>query len=99
MGKPTYNPCDDCVYGINRRDGNGSDSMSKICEFTKQITDTRVIKTMTNYELIKNMTIEELAVTIACPNETGMADIECDKSDNCNYRKCCLEWLNSEVAE
>lgn len=52
---------------------------------------------MTNYELIKNMTIEEMALTIMCPNETGMADIECDKSDERNCRQCCLEWLNSEV--
>lgn len=31
--KKSYNPCDDCVYGINRRDGNGDDSMCQICEF------------------------------------------------------------------
>jgi len=52
---------------------------------------------MTNYELIKGMSIEEMAVTIMCPNETGMAEIDCDKSDERNCRKCCLDWLKSEV--
>lgn len=36
---------------------------------------------MTNYERIKNMSIEEMAVTIMCPNDMGMAEIKCDKSD------------------
>ena len=52
---------------------------------------------MTNYELIKGMSIEEMAVTIMCPNETGMAEIDCDKSDERNCCKCCLDWLKSEV--
>lgn len=52
---------------------------------------------MTNYELIKNMSIEEMAVTITCPNEMGMADIECDKSDECNCCECCLGWLQQEA--
>jgi len=30
----TYNPCDECSYGIDKRDGSGNDSMCKICEFT-----------------------------------------------------------------
>lgn len=51
---------------------------------------------MTNYELMKNMSIEEMAATIMCPNEMGMADIECDKSDECDCCKCCLEWLQQE---
>jgi hypothetical protein len=54
---------------------------------------------MTNYEYIKNMSIEEMAVTIMCPNELGMAEIECDKSDGCNCCQCCLDWLNKEVEE
>ena len=31
--KRTYNPCDECPYGIEKRDGSGNDSMCKICEF------------------------------------------------------------------
>jgi len=52
---------------------------------------------MTNFELLKNMSIEELAVTIMCPNDTGMAEIECDKSDDRNCCLCCLEWLMEDV--
>lgn len=52
---------------------------------------------MTNGEMIRNMSDEELAVTIACPNEMGLAEIECDHSDNCDCCRCCLEWLRREV--
>lgn len=38
MERPTYNPCDECPRGIDRRDGSGRDTMCKICEFRK-ITD------------------------------------------------------------
>ena len=31
----TYNPCDECPYGVEKRDGSGNDSMCKICEFAK----------------------------------------------------------------
>lgn len=51
---------------------------------------------MTNYELMKNMSIEEMAVTIMCPNEIGMAEIKCDKSDDKNCCKRCLNWLKEE---
>lgn len=44
---------------------------------------------MTNYEIIKKMSIEEMAVTIMCPNDIGMAEIKCDKLDDCNCCKCC----------
>lgn len=33
MDKYTFNPCDECKYGIYRRDGSGSDHMCRICEF------------------------------------------------------------------
>ena len=51
------------------------------------------LKGISNYEMIRNMSIEELAVTILCPNETGQAEIECDKSDSVNCCQCCLDWL------
>lgn len=54
-------------------------------------------RVMTNGEMIRNMTDEELAVTIMCPNETGHAEIECDHSDQCNCCECCLKWLKQEV--
>lgn len=49
---------------------------------------------MTNYDLIRKMSVEEMAVTIMCPNDMGMAEIECDKGDDRNCRQCCLDWLN-----
>lgn len=52
---------------------------------------------MTNGDMIRSMLDEELAVTITCPNETGCAEIECDHSDACNCRQCCLNWLRSEI--
>lgn len=33
MDKYMFNPCDECKYGIDRRDGSGGDRMCKICEF------------------------------------------------------------------
>ncbi len=52
---------------------------------------------MTNYELIKNMSIEKMAITLMCPNDMGMAEIECDKSDDCNCAACTLDWLKQET--
>lgn len=54
---------------------------------------------MTNFQLLKNMSIEELAVTIMCPNDMGMAEIEYDKSDDRNCCLCCLEWLKEDVKD
>ena len=33
MERRTYNPCDECHHGIDRRDGSGNDAMCRICEF------------------------------------------------------------------
>lgn len=43
----------------------------------------------TNADRIRAMSDEELAVTLMCPNEMGMAEIPCDHSDSCN----CCKWL------
>lgn len=53
----------------------------------------------TNYDRIRNMSIEEMAVLLMCP-----AEIDCtfEKPDNCKEKNCCkctLEWLESEVKE
>lgn len=52
---------------------------------------------MTNGEMIRRMSDEELAVTIVCPNETGHAKIDCDQSDDCNCTQCCYDWLKQEA--
>lgn len=53
--------------------------------------------TITNADRIRSMSDEELAMNMMCPNENGLGEIECDKSDNCNCYECILEWLQSEV--
>lgn len=54
---------------------------------------------MTNYEMVKNFSIENMALSIMCPNDMGMAEIECDRSHGMNCQQCCLDWLNEEVQE
>lgn len=54
---------------------------------------------MTNADKIRNMSDEELAMNMMCPNENGLAEIECDKSDNCNCYECLMKWLQEEVSD
>ena len=54
---------------------------------------------MTQADRIRSMSDEELAMNMMCPNENGLGEIECDKSDNCNCYACILKWLQSEVEE
>lgn len=54
---------------------------------------------MTNADMIRAMSDEELAANLICPNEMGMADIPCDKSDQCNCYKCLLDWLRKPAGE
>ena len=53
---------------------------------------------MTNYEIIKALDIENMALTIMCPYEAGlMAERRCeDEKTNINCRKCAYEWLQEE---
>lgn len=53
------------------------------------------IKTQADH--IRSMSDEDLAMNMMCPNENGLGEIECDKSDNCNCYECILKWLQSEV--
>lgn len=54
---------------------------------------------MTNADRIRSMTDEELAIHMMCPNEMGLAEIECDKIDCCNCYECLLKWLRAESEE
>ena len=56
-------------------------------------------KAMTNADRIRSMTDEELATNMMCPNENGLAEIDCDKNDNCNCYECLLKWLRAESEE
>ena len=53
-------------------------------------------KPQTNADRIRSMTDEELAFNMMCPNENGLAEIDCDKNDNCNCYECLLKWLRAE---
>lgn len=55
-----------------------------------------VTKKKNNADWIRSMTDEELAANMACPNENGLAEIDCDKNDNCNCYECLLKWLKAE---
>lgn len=51
---------------------------------------------MTNYEVIKKMSIEEMAVSLMCPNDMG-ADVKCGDHGGTECVKCTLEWLQQEA--
>lgn len=53
-------------------------------------------KSQTNADRIRSMTDDELAANMMCPNENGLAEIDCDKNDNCNCYECLLNWLRAE---
>ena len=59
----------------------------------------REMPKQTNADRIRSMTDEELAIHMMCPNDTGLAEIECDKSDSCNCYECLLNWLRAESEE
>lgn len=61
--------------------------------------DCEYYKSNTNADRIRSMTDEELAVNMMCPNENGLAEIDCDKNDNCNCYECLLKWLRAESEE
>lgn len=50
---------------------------------------------MTNYEKIRDMSVEEMALTIMCPNEIG-GEVKCSREER-NCCQCTLNWLNSEA--
>ena len=54
---------------------------------------------MKNGDRIRQMTDEELAGTLMCPNEMGMAEIPCDMDDSRNCCQCMLDWLREEEAQ
>jgi len=49
---------------------------------------------MTNFEKIKQMTVEEMAKIITCPY---LGDETVDCRENCI--ECCEKWLESEVED
>ena len=70
--------------------------MIETCQFCRQVIPEKN-RRETNGDVIRAMSNEELAVTLMCPNEMGMADIQCDRSDKSNCVKCLYDWLIDEV--
>ena len=66
------------------------EAMEKLARYEEPIT---------NADCIRAMSDEELAMNIMCPNENGLANIACDKSDNCKCYECLLNWLKAEVEQ
>lgn len=56
---------------------------------------------MTNGDLIRKMSNEELGNTIMCPGSkgAGLAELDCGDPHGRNCRECTLNWLNQEVEE
>ena len=71
---------------------------SKECMGCKQNSVDKY-KRMSQADRIRAMSDEDLAMNMMCPNENGIGEIECDKSNNCNCYECILKWLQSEVEE
>ena len=59
--------------------------------FTEVATIQNYDSKQTNADRIRSMTDEELATNMMCPNENGLAEIDCDKNDNCNCYECLLK--------
>lgn len=53
---------------------------------------------MTNGDMIRALSDKELAAYIECPNDMGLADIECTRDDGVNCYKCIAAWLKLETA-
>lgn len=47
----------------------------------------------TNADRVRVMTNDALARTLICPNDAGLDEIPCDKSDGCDCYACLLRWL------
>lgn len=90
--------CDDCKF--SGRCGNGElhfRNRGYVCHgFAAR--NINLIKP-TNGDRIRSMSDEELAVTLMCPNEMGVAEIPCDHSDDKNCCRCLLDWLRQPAKE
>ena len=85
--------CEKCQH----RDVSAKKYPCSECDFN--VNDLFEQKKQTNADRIRSFSDEELAMNMMCPNENGLGEIECDKSDNCNCYACILKWLQQEVEE
>ena len=55
---------------------------------------------MTNYEMMKSMSIEQMAYSIMCPLEMGFKEgLECEEINpkKAQCTTCCYDWLKEEM--
>lgn len=102
----TYNPCDECPYGIDKRDGSGNDSMCKICEFTALLNRRAAPenKPLTNLEALFG-TPEKIADVLLpmLPTMEGFCqyckhwnDGECKVNPHWDCKNALINWLKSK---
>lgn len=84
---------------MNRQQGHLLSKLSRPLKRSEVDKHENYDSKQTNADRIRNMTDEELAVNMMCPNENGLAEIDCDKNDNCNCYECLLKWLRAESEE
>ncbi len=72
------------------------DEIRRAAEGTMKPSDAETDCQMTNQEYIQSMSREELAMNMMCPNESGLAEIICDRSDSCNCYECILDRLRQK---
>ena len=54
---------------------------------------------LTNFDMMRSMAMEQMAMTMMCPNESGLGMIECDQADDRDCFACCMNWLKQPVAK
>lgn len=77
MEKRTYNPCDECPHGIDRRDGSGNDAMCRICEFNAYL---------------KLGTIDHLRDLHQAEQDGQLVVLPCKVGDTIWRIKCFADW-------
>lgn len=96
--------CKNCINLYNLSDEDDV-MVGKWCPKVVDCPDVEIerdcifYKAMTNADRIRAMSDEELAMTMMCPNENGLAEIDCDKRGSCNCYECLLKWLQEKVED
>lgn len=51
---------------------------------------------VTNYDFVKNLSLEKMAEVLMCPFDCGLGNTRCDEYDSNNCIECTKKWLESE---
>lgn len=91
--------CAACQIGISEQEFGMRNSLTLALAALREQSVRENPKPPTNADLIRGMSDEELAVTLMCPNEMGMAEIPCDRGDDKNCCACLLDWLRQPTGD